>query len=53
VQLKDGEFANHIALLELFCYGTWSDYKGICFINLMQAVAGMHNLTPLSCPFLL
>ena len=23
-----GEFAAHKALLELFCYGNWSDYEG-------------------------
>lgn len=27
-QLASGEFASFRALLELFCYGTWSEYQG-------------------------
>jgi hypothetical protein len=48
VQLKDGEFASHIALLELFCYGTWSDYKGSCLLGphaSRGSGAGRHTLT--------
>lgn len=26
-QLRGSEFASHHALLELFCYGTWTDYR--------------------------
>ena len=27
-QLKGGEHAAYVVLLELFCYGTWPEYKG-------------------------
>ena len=27
-QLRGGEHAPYVVLLELFCYGTWPDYKG-------------------------
>lgn len=29
LQLRQGEHAPYVLLLELFCYGTWPEYKGV------------------------
>lgn len=30
LQLRAGEHSSTFSLLELFAYGTWADYKGMC-----------------------